>query len=280
MCRAAASSSLSVSPKTQGDALGLSVKVSSATATVTSVSGGGATNWTRLVSFQDNASHDLELWLGTVSTTGTSSITVNFSSSVSSNSIELAAQEFTAGLGSSTLWTKDAAAGQNNALSTTIASPPLTPTETGELYFGYSRSPGEALAGSTSGFTYGQTADGNMVLFDPSVSSHVAPTSTQSPANTSAAVGALLEASSASTSTPTVSSLSPTSGPAAGGTTVTVTGTNFVTGVTVSFGATAVTAVTLNSAISLTATSPAGSVPNTSRGPSGGPLMVVVSQRR
>ena len=256
-------SSLSVSPKTQGDALVLSVKVSSATATVTSVSGGGATNWSRLVSFQDNASavidHDLELWLGTVSTTGTSSITVNFSSSVSSNDIELAAQEFTAGLGSSTLWTKDAAAGQSNASSKTIASPPLTPTETGELYFSYSRSPGSVLAGSTSGFTYDQTADGNMVLFDPSVSSHVAPTSTQSPANTSAAVGALIEASSASTSTPTVSSLSPTSGPAAGGTTVTVTGTNFVAGATVSFGGTAATAVTVNSATSLTATSPAGS---------------------
>jgi hypothetical protein len=192
-------SSLSISPKSQGDALVLSVKITSATATVTSVTGGGATAWTRLVSFQDNTSRDLELWLAKVSATGTSSITVGFSSSVATNSVELTAQEFTAGLGSSTSWTKDSAAGQNNASSTTIALPPLTPTGTGELYFGYSRSPGEVLAGSTTGFTYDPTADGNMVLFDPSVSSAVAPTSTQSPANTSSAVGALIKASSAGT---------------------------------------------------------------------------------
>jgi hypothetical protein len=38
------------------------------------------------------------------------------------------------------------------------------------------------------------------------------------------------------TAVPTVSSLSPTSGPTAGGTTVTITGTGFVTGATVEIG--------------------------------------------
>src|SRR6185369_15157611 len=58
--------------------------------------------------------------------------------------------------------------------------------------------------------------------------------------------------------TPAVTSLSPTSGPAAGGTVVTITGTNF-TGVTaVSFGGTAAAGFTFNSATSMTATSPAG----------------------
>ena len=188
-------SSVPVSPKNRGDALVLTVKVSSATATVTSVTGGGATAWARLVSFSDNASHDLELWLGTVSTTGASSVTVRFSSPVGSRNVELTVQEFTAGLGPFTLWAKDAAAGRNNASSGTIASPPLTPHRTGELYFGYSRSPGKALAGNTPGFTYERTADGNVVLFDPRVSAAVAPKSTQSPANTSSAVGALIEVS-------------------------------------------------------------------------------------
>jgi hypothetical protein len=250
--------SLSVSPKSQGDALVLSVKVSSATATVTSVTGGGATAWARLVSFQDNASRDLELWLGTVGTAGASTVAVGFSSSVGSDNVELTAQEFTAGLGASTSWAKDAAAGQNNASSTTIASPPLTPTGTGELYFGYSRSPGTVLVGTTPGFTYDPTADGNMVLFDPSVSAAVAPTSTQSPANTSSAVGALIKASPAGTPAPAVTSISPSSGPATGGTVVTVTGANFASGATVDFGASAATGVTVASATSLTATSPAG----------------------
>ncbi|MBR0848152.1 IPT/TIG domain-containing protein [Bradyrhizobium diazoefficiens] len=57
---------------------------------------------------------------------------------------------------------------------------------------------------------------------------------------------------------PTVTSISPTSGPVVGATTVAITGTNF-TGVTaVTFGATAATSFTVNSATSITATAPAG----------------------
>ena len=44
---------------------------------------------------------------------------------------------------------------------------------------------------------------------------------------------------------PTVSSISPTSGPTTGGTSVTITGTNFVSGATVAFGGTAATGVTV-----------------------------------
>ncbi len=57
---------------------------------------------------------------------------------------------------------------------------------------------------------------------------------------------------------PTVSALSPTSGPLAGGTLVTITGTNFVTGATVDFGPTAATGVTVVSPTDITATSPTG----------------------
>jgi len=57
---------------------------------------------------------------------------------------------------------------------------------------------------------------------------------------------------------PTVSNVIPNSGPVTGGTSVTVTGTNF-TGVTaVKFGATAATTYAVNSATQITATSPAG----------------------
>jgi type II secretory pathway pseudopilin PulG len=59
---------------------------------------------------------------------------------------------------------------------------------------------------------------------------------------------------------PTVTGLSPTSGPAAGGTSVTITGSGFASGDTVSFGANAGTSVVVNSASSITVTSPAGSV--------------------
>jgi large repetitive protein len=58
---------------------------------------------------------------------------------------------------------------------------------------------------------------------------------------------------------PTVTRVSPSSGPATGGTSVAITGTNFTGATAVSFGGTAATSFSVNSATSITATSPAGS---------------------
>ena len=58
---------------------------------------------------------------------------------------------------------------------------------------------------------------------------------------------------------PTVTAVSPTGGPIAGGTGVVITGTSFTGATAVKFGATAATAFTVNSATQITATSPAGS---------------------
>jgi hypothetical protein len=63
-----------------------------------------------------------------------------------------------------------------------------------------------------------------------------------------------------SSSAPTITSLSPNSGPDSGGTGVTITGTNFLAGATVSFGGTAATGVTVVSGTSITATTPANAV--------------------
>ena len=59
---------------------------------------------------------------------------------------------------------------------------------------------------------------------------------------------------------PVVSALSPSSGPASGGTTVTITGTGFVTGLSVDFGNDSAKGVSLIGSTSVTATSPEGSV--------------------
>jgi phosphatidylserine/phosphatidylglycerophosphate/cardiolipin synthase-like enzyme len=60
-----------------------------------------------------------------------------------------------------------------------------------------------------------------------------------------------------SSTAPTISSVSPNSGPTDGGATVTITGTRFVSGATVNFGGTAATNVNVTSATSITATTPA-----------------------
>jgi hypothetical protein len=56
---------------------------------------------------------------------------------------------------------------------------------------------------------------------------------------------------------PTISTVSPTTGTTAGGTVVTITGTGFQSGATVTFGGTAASSVTFNSSTKLTATAPA-----------------------
>lgn len=58
-------------------------------------------------------------------------------------------------------------------------------------------------------------------------------------------------------SPPTISGVSPSKGPIAGGTVVTISGTNFALGATVAFGGSAAAAVTIHSASSITATTPA-----------------------
>ena len=58
---------------------------------------------------------------------------------------------------------------------------------------------------------------------------------------------------------PTVTGVSPSSGTTAGGTAVTITGTNFATGATVTFGGTAATNVAVVNSTTITATTPAGS---------------------
>ena len=82
------------------------------------------------------------------------------------------------------------------------------------------------------------------------------------------------------TNIPAVSGISPPSGPDAGGTSVTITGTNFFAPATVKFGSTAGTNVTVVSPTEITATSPVVTLPNvvnvTVTGPGGTSATVLV----
>src|SRR5262249_48349033 len=62
----------------------------------------------------------------------------------------------------------------------------------------------------------------------------------------------------AQSSEPTVTNVNPNTGPTSGGTSVTITGTNFSGATAVSFGGNAAGSFTVNSASQITATSPAG----------------------
>lgn len=155
---------LSVSPAAVGNALVLYVKVPSGTATVTGVSGGGCT-WRGIAGpyVDTNATpHTHYLYLGTVTAAGSATITV----SLSSGTADLDSQEFTAG-STAASWALDGsqAGFLDNAASTTVTYPTLTPAGAGELYVGHSRNPTGTESGLTAGFTGQQDADGNPYIY-------------------------------------------------------------------------------------------------------------------
>jgi len=126
-----------------------------------------------------------------------------------------------------------------------------------------------AMAGNPGGspnpnsFTYGQTSGLNDITSGSNGScgsylcngapGYDGPTGNGTPNGITAFAGP------AAQTAPAVTSLSPTSGPAAGGTSVTITGTGFTGASAVKFGSTAAASFTVNSATQIAATSPAGS---------------------
>jgi hypothetical protein len=201
--------SLSVTPTTNGNAWLLFVKVGDSTLSVTSITGGGVPasgpgSWQRVAGpYADTSGtpHDHEIWLGKITTTGASTITITPSGPTTSINIDLDAQEFTAGLGTSTIWARDGSqqSGQTNASSTTVTFPSLTAVGGGELYFGHARVPAAPVAGSTTGFTYVTDANGNQIAYNGNAGSGtVAPTSSIAVAGVTSTIGVLITGTSGS----------------------------------------------------------------------------------
>ena len=227
-----------VNPQHVGDLMVAVDEQNDNTLTATSVSGGGVTTWTRAIQYVGiNEPREYEIWYGVVTSTGSSPIMFTLSGSNAGFVAEYEAQEFTAGLGSGTTWSLDTTGHQENASSTTVTYPSLTPAGAGELYYGFADMPSTPAAGSTAGFTYFTTADSNQIAYNPDAGSgSVQPTSTQGSAGASSAVAAFFIVH-APAPAPTVTGVSPSGGPLAGGTSVTVTGTNFTGATAVDFGA-------------------------------------------
>ena len=249
-----------VDPVNVGDLLVAVDEQNDNTLTATSVSGGGVTTWTRAIQYVGVMEpREYEIWYGVVTSTGSSTITFHLSGSNTGFVAEYEAQEFTAGLGSGTTWSFDTANHQENAASTTVTYPSLTPAGAGELYYGFADMPSTPTGTGTAGFTFFTTADANQTAYNADAGAGaVQPTSTQGAADVSSAVAAFFIVHAPAPS-PTVTAVSPLGGPLAGGTSVTVTGTNLTGATAVDFGATPGTGVVVNGGgTSLTVTAPAG----------------------
>lgn len=197
-----AQESIAVSPAAVGDVLTLAVETKfpgTASFAAAGVSGGGVTTWRRATAFLTrDGYHGQELWWGTVSTAGASSVAVTYSAGstagTSDSATSLDVQEFSSTAGASTVWTLDRTAQIDTGVAaTTLSYPTLSPSSTREAYVGYLALPGYANYGSTPGVVYQTDSRGNQTSYATSVSSTLTPTATAS-SQTYAAIAMLLQA--------------------------------------------------------------------------------------
>jgi hypothetical protein len=144
--------SVTVSPVTIGDVLVLAFNNNpgAGNTAVTSISGGGVSTWSLLVRIVGSGSlAGCELWMGTVTTTGSSTVTVSAGLGVNYST---AVQEFHSSTAAT--WTADGVG--NTAMGTASSGnlPSVTPAGSNELYVGMLGTGDGSVGGSSTGFTY------------------------------------------------------------------------------------------------------------------------------
>jgi hypothetical protein len=197
----AASSTLSVSPVNVGGILALAIetKFSGSAITVASVSGGGVTTWVQdLAHATADGVHYAYLFHGVITAAGAATITVDFSATGKVSST-INAQEFYSATPSVT-WTTDVTGVQDpNVAGTTYTYPSLRSAAADEMYWGYLAVASSATAGSGTGWTYEQDANGNWDAYNPNVGAAGTVASTTQSSSTSQlwfTVGVLISAKS------------------------------------------------------------------------------------
>jgi IPT/TIG domain len=224
----------------------LSMQLHTTGISITGITGGNVGAWQRAVAYTNTGTDTLyfEVWWGVATSTGPSAVNISYSADASKWQIELIADSFTTG--STPPWALLTSGGSSNPSANSASWPALKSGSAAyQLYWGASEEESSATSSPTPGFTSNVTANGNCFVFDGALtpSTTYAPTCGQSPAAVSTAVGVIFSADNAG---------------GAGGTAVTITGTNFGAGDTVAFGGTAATDVVVNSPTSITANAPSG----------------------
>jgi hypothetical protein len=169
---------LTVAPAGVGNLLIIGTVVTSTTVHFSSLSGGGCTTWTHLLGPTVVTTNSLDLWMGTVTTAGSSTLTGTGSAALTSLNCDLSAQEF-AGGGAGVVWAVDGSqsATKSNASSITVTWPTLTPVGAGRLYAGFGTSAqGMSTTGYTAGYTGQNTTNLAAIIYNVSVSTAQTPT--------------------------------------------------------------------------------------------------------
>src|SRR5579862_9072758 len=252
-------STVSITPSAVGDLVVLMIELHSSTAPTVSTLTASNISWQKSATQIDTDAADtlhLELWYGTATATTAATTTVAYSGTVTNNKIEMVVDSFHASMPGTWQPVDEATVTTIKATSTAVQGPTLMSGTGSGLYVGYLWVNTTFAAGTTSGFSYHTTPAGNAEFSDTSLVA----TTTYTPAGSQVAAGDYTATAAIFSliPQPAVTALTPTSGKAAGGIAVKITGTNFATGDTVKFGTTAAPAVTVTSGTTITATSPPG----------------------
>lgn len=199
---------LSVTPTQVGNCWVLTSVIASATIHISSISGGGATWQGPLCGpFAGTGTQQLEMWVGTITATGISTITITPSASTASILESFNVQEFTAGGGTDIVWGLDGNSQlvqghQSNTANTVVQFPTLNPGGVNRLYYGYAQTAGTASTTmQLSAFNYtGQLSTaGQLAVYEVNNAILQAPGGTQGTSATSATGGMLITATGPTT---------------------------------------------------------------------------------
>jgi len=192
-------SSIDITPAHVGDIVILSSQIHSQTITVSSVTSADTGTWQKAQSYVDGVNGVIteEIWWAVVTaTTASTPVTVTYSGSITALAPELVVDSYTASVPST--WSAVSGNGAAATFSTTIAYPSVTSASgsAAQLYWGYAESTQSASAGSTTGFTYSATPEGNLVVHNPALapSTAYAPTATMSPAGNTTSIAEIFAA--------------------------------------------------------------------------------------
>ncbi len=212
----------------------------------TGVTGGGVT-WQSVTGYKQSSNGTAEVWVGFGSTGGSPTVTATLAGSTSGQMVVAEVSDIAS---------IDASNGTSGS-GTSPAAPGIDP-HAGDFLVGLLTSNPSTLVQhpqpdwstfSLAAATYGAEWQSNV------------PHGTESPVwNTSSSNNWVAVQAAFRTAIPSVSSVSPSSGPLAGGNSVTVTGSNFTGASAVDFGNTPALSFSVNSATSITASPPAGSL--------------------
>lgn len=190
---------VSVTTTTLGDLLVMFTAIASSTISVTGITGGGCGTWIQVGTPVTNV-NTLQMWYGTTATVGTANATVTFSAAIGSVSRIFSYQKFSAGLGSTTIWSVDTSSHLSNTTSTAVTYPTLTPSSGTDLYVGLSQASSAATSGSTAGYTYQHISATTfeLMVYNLAVTAASHPASTQATAGISITTAGLFTAASPS----------------------------------------------------------------------------------